>query len=122
MMMIMRFSDIAPIAIPPFREHGGRPFELDLFGTRGLPSSDIGVHKEFSHVVAVLAHGNVGQHLMKGLDLVSAACFLHDTPVFTQTPEVEGLNYRRQNDERGLATALEVAACNDFQSLEHLKL
>ena len=93
MMMITKFSDIAPIAIPPFRENGRATFELDLFGTSSLPSSDIGVHKEFSHVVAVLAHGNVGQHLVNRLDLFSAACFLHDTSVLAQAPEVEALNH-----------------------------
>ena len=105
MMMLMRFSDIAPIAIPPFREHGRATFKLHLLGTSSLPSSDVGVHKEFSHVVAVLAHGNVGQHLVKLFNLFGASCILHDTPAFTQTPEVEGLNHRGQNDERGLATA-----------------
>ena len=98
-------SDTAPIAVPPFREHRGRTFKLDLLGASSFPPTDIGAHQEFPHVVAVLAHGNVGQDLVKRLDLVSAACFLHDTPVFTQAPEVEGLSHRGQHDERSLATA-----------------
>jgi hypothetical protein len=105
MMIIMRFSDMAPITIPPFREHGRATFKLHFLGTSSLPSSDIGVHNKFPHVVAVLAHGNVGQHLVERLDLFSAACFLHDTPVFTQAPEIEGMSHRGQNDERRFARA-----------------
>ena len=101
----MRISDTAPVAVPSFCEHRGRTFKLDLLGASNFPSSDIGVHQEFPHVVAVLANGNVGQDLVKRLDLVNAGCFLHDSPVFTQTPEVEGLSHRGQNDERSFATA-----------------
>ena len=101
----MRISDTAPVAVPPFCEHRSGTFKLDLLGASSFPPSDISVHEESPHVVAGLAHGNVGQDLVKHLDLVSAACFLHDTPVFTQAPEVEGLSHRGQNDERSFATA-----------------
>ena len=101
----MRISDTAAVAVPSFCEHRSGTFKLDLLGASSFPPSDIGVHEESPHVVAVLAHGNVGQDLVKRLDLVTAACFLHDTPVFTQAPEVEGLSLRGQHDERSLATA-----------------
>ncbi len=101
----MRISDTAPVAVPSFCEHRSGTFKLDLLGASSFPPSDIGVHEEFPHVVAVLAHGDVGQDRVKSLDLVSAGGFLHDSPIFAQTPEVEGLSHRGQNDEGSFATA-----------------
>ena len=101
----MRTSDTAPIAVPPFCEHRSGTFKLDLLGASSFPPTDIGAHEESPHVVAVQAHGNISQDRVKSLDLVSAGGFLHNSPVFTQTPEVEGLSHRGQNDERSLATA-----------------
>ncbi len=83
-----------------FSEDARRSFELRALGAPALRAANIRIDKKLADVIARDAHGDVGQHAVESLELVSAAGSSHDSSVLSKDTELEGADHGRCCDER----------------------